>query len=304
MPLDYHLDRKVTLKATPEHSPLYGWAISEVDEKGKAGPDQIPWPWAFDFTARSCEVLAGTEIRTVDYVDKPIATPTVKESRSIYAKLRPGLSDDLFDRTNRTRFSMFGTGRMIEDFQLRILPASANDPESCTAWGCPSYTTDTDFRDETTPDVIVFTMLVKPETFARYAALIAQGAVSGLTMRVHSVSGFYSDWSPSISTTRVKVLAHSSDQAVESLSEGIDPPRLGGIGEATVIFARRLTFEAKSVAADDGEEEIAEGLLAGTQAEGSAVTDPKLLKAIRGLKRAVWLVVVLLVAILLNLLSR
>jgi hypothetical protein len=96
---------------------------------------------------------------------------------------------------------MFGTDRAIKSFQLDIHPiADPAEQESCKAWGSVSYTSEIDFRDETVDDCIVFYLFVKPETFARYAAKIAHGSVDEMILSVGSVAGFYSEWSPSIST--------------------------------------------------------------------------------------------------------
>ena len=100
---------------------------------------------------------------------------------------------------------MFGTDRAIKSFQLDIHPIT--DPaeqESCAAWGTVSYTHEIDFRNETTEDCIVFYLFVKPETFARYAAKISHGSVDEMILSVGSVAGFYSEWSPSISTRNVR----------------------------------------------------------------------------------------------------
>ena len=46
---------------------------------------------------------------------------------------------------------MFGTDRAIKSFQLDIHPiADPAEQESCRAWGSVSYTTEIDFRNETT----------------------------------------------------------------------------------------------------------------------------------------------------------
>src|SRR5271163_2139112 len=120
--------------------------------------------------------------------------------------LRPGIRRN-GEFVDDVTFSMFGTKRAIRDFTLEIRPLDDSaKAEHCNAWGGVSYTTEIDFRNETVDDCIWFYLYVKPETFARYVALIDQGAIDTIIFSVKSVDGVYSDWSPSISTDKVKVL--------------------------------------------------------------------------------------------------
>ena len=64
-----------------------------------------------------------------------------------------------------------------------------------------------------------------------------------LQIRLRGVSGFYSEWSPSIRTNNVKVLTASKEQVI--ITEGsceITPPRLGDVDEfdMTVIQCHKL----------------------------------------------------------------
>src|SRR5262249_41712376 len=156
------------LHTEQEFKSLYPWAINEIDAHGKTiGRDQIPWDWSLYFTATSC--VLGDSIEIESHIDE--TTPpssTVKQRQVIRVELRPGDGRRKNRWHDETTFSMFGTDRAIKNFQLDIY--SITDPaeqERCTAWGCPSYTDEVDFRDETTDDCIVFNLFVKPETFAR-----------------------------------------------------------------------------------------------------------------------------------------
>jgi len=286
--MEFHLEHGLRLNQKPEHPGLYEWAVNEVDEKGKPiGRDQIPWPWSFVFAALSCEIITSAEVKTVDFMGEALAAPEVAHRRLICAKMRP----DVFRGENdirKTHFSMFGTTRDIKEFGLNIYPLTGEEPESCSVWGSVSYTAEDDLFDRTEPDTIIFSMMVKPDTFARYAALIAQNAVSGLSLRVNAVQGFYSDWSPSISTSAVKVLARGEEQKIEPQAEGIDPPRLGKVGEAELTFTRRLVFERVPTG------EITDEPDPNALPPRSSVADPHVLKAILALKRAVWVAVAVL----------
>jgi hypothetical protein len=247
--VDFHLERGLRLHTEPEHKKLYKWAINEIDSKGRQiGYDQIPWRWSLYFTATSCVLGDSIDIDSIDIKSEFLmeeTTPTppkVVQGQVIRVQLRPGNPRD--DADYETRFSMFGTDRAIKSFQLEIHPIT--DParqESCTAWGTVSYTTEIDFRDETTDDCLIFYLFVKPETFARYGAKIAHGLVDEMTLRVKSAAGFYSDWSPSISTNNVKVLTADSEHKID-LPPGhqVEPPRLGHVGAAELCINRRLEF--------------------------------------------------------------
>lgn len=57
-----------------------------------------------------------------------------RRAQTIVAKLVPGQSD-----LRQTRYSMFGTGREISDFQLNILMLpEGEEQERCRAWGSVS----------------------------------------------------------------------------------------------------------------------------------------------------------------------
>jgi hypothetical protein len=162
----------------------------------------------------------------------------------IRVQLRPGRPLDDDDYFRETTFSMFGTDRAIKSFQLDIHPiADPAEQESCRAWGSVSYTAEVDFTNETTDDCIVFYLFVKPETFARYGAKIAHGLVTEMILRVGSVDGFYSEWSPEVSTDYVKVLTRGSEHKI-TLPPGhqVEPPRLGYVGKAELHINRRLEF--------------------------------------------------------------
>ena len=135
--VDFHLTRSLRLHTKPEHKNLYAWAINEIDAKGQQiGRDQIPWPWTLNFTATSCVLIDSIEIKT-----KTAPAREITQDQVIRVTLRPGIPRDDADFFRKTTFSMFGTDRSIESFQLEIHPiADPAKQESCSAWGSVSYT--------------------------------------------------------------------------------------------------------------------------------------------------------------------
>jgi hypothetical protein len=244
--VDFHLDRGLRLHTDPEHKSLYRWAINEIDAQGQqVGQDQIPWVWSLNFTATSCVLGDSFNIESQFQEEEATPPPKITQRQVIHVQLRPGRP---WDDEEETSFSMFGTDRIIKSFQLDIHPIT--DPakqESCSAWGSVSYTTEIDFRNETTDDCVTFSLFVKPETFARYGAKIAHGLADEIHLRVNAVAGFYSEWSPSISTDRVKVLAGGEEHKV-ILPTGLDfkPPRLGEVGSAELFINRHLEFRKRA----------------------------------------------------------
>lgn len=304
--MEFHLTRGLRLQTDPEHKNLYKWAINEIDQEGRVvGRDQIPWPWTLNFTATSCSLGDSLEIKTKAASD----AREVEQRQHIRIKLRPGTERDDENFFRRTTYSMFGSDRAIKDFQLDIYPITdpATQQESCSAWGSVSYTSEIDFRKETTDDCIGFYMYVKPETFGRYAAKIAHGLVDEIVLSLRSVSGFYSDWSPSISTNSVKVLTEGSEQNVAMPPQiQFELPRLGAVWEAQLYINRRLEFN-KPGAAEEAEERTEVGAAKGNQeapAQAPVVGEPRLLKMLGSLRKAAWVIVTLLALIFVSMLQR
>lgn len=201
---------------------------------------------------------------------------------------------------------MFGTDRAITEFQLDIHSiADPTENESCTAWGSPSYTAETDFRNETMDDCLVFYLFVKPETFARYAAKISHGAVDEIVLAVGAVDGFYSEWSPSISTRDVKVLTRGDEHKVERADNaGLEPPRLGSVGDAKLYINRRLEFgmqKSDDETLDEDTHDLGTIRITPEAHAPGSNTDPQVIKALVSLRRAAWWIVVLLALLFITL---
>jgi len=316
--VDLHLERELRLHTEPKR----GWTINEIGPDGQQiGSDQIPWEWSFNFTATSCALSDTFEIsQPLDLKFKITAAdgtvteknsgdgkwPTIDQREIIRAQLRPGHPRDDGDDWSQTTFSMFGTNRAIKKFELNIHPlANPADQEECSAWGCVSYTTEIDFRDETTDDCIIFYLFVKPETFARYVTKVANGLVNELILRVGTVHGFYSEWSPSISTRNVKVLTADKEHKVTLPPNHRDEPlRLGYVGEVHLCINRYLELGKRApapVTAEAATEIETDPAQVPAPAAGA---DPRMLKMLRSLRRAAWFIVWLLALIFVLMLMR
>jgi hypothetical protein len=300
--VEYHLEQGLRL-TKPTQKSLYDWAIIEIDAQDQqVGHDQIPWNWSLYFTATSCVLGDGIEIRLPFQSSEATPDPSIAQSQAIRVQLRPGSEGDDRDYFRRTTFSMFGTHRAINSFEMYIHPiADPADKESCTAWGTVSYT----HENRTTEDCIVFYLFVKPETYARYATNLSRGLVNEMVLRVGSVAGFYSEWSPSISTRNVKVLTTGDEQKI-TMPPGVEfePPRLGYVGEAQLYINQRLGKRVPNypAAVEDTADLGNVRVVPATQAPASV--DPHTLQMLGSLRKVAWFIVVLLslifVAILLK----
>lgn len=135
---------------------------------------------------------------------------------------------------------MFGTNRKIKNFQICIIPNSSDeDKEVCELWGFPSYDSEgPDFLNETNSDSVGFNLFLNKNRFDEVASLIESKKVDAAIVRVGGVDGFYSNWSPSISTRDIKILTGS--HVVETSNESkIQLPKLSSVNEFNISF---ITF--------------------------------------------------------------
>lgn len=300
--MEYHVDRRVILSTEGEHTSLYPWSISELTPEGQYGArKQVPWVWTLWFNASDITLYDTVERRTGLLEEPSDDSSSVSHRRSITARLHPS-------RGRRAawevcRYSFFGTDRYISDIDLRVeeLPAG-QDKERCEVWGSPSYSAEgPDFRQERHEDYLGFHLYVRPETFARFATQISLSAVTGVAFGVGGVPGFYSDWSPTVVTNRVKILSSLSDQKVEiPAGNDVNPPRLGRAQEFHLVLSSAHKLQGEDGEEKEQDDEFAEQS-ASRPAAPSAPT-PSLASAqntlagpLNQLRIAAWLIVALLV---------
>jgi len=311
--MEVHLDRGLKIQATPRHKNLYSWAINELDNDGEVlGSDQIPWHWDFYFSAT--EIVLSDEILVSEAgdIDGAPLEARIANKRIITARLvsgDPRREDGWFDRTT---FRMFGTDRAISDIRLNVVPLETErETEICRVLGRVSYTLDSDFRYETVEDWIGFYLKVKPSTFEHYAARISAGTANEVILRVSRVEGFYSAWSPDISTRHVKVLVRGSDHDLH-LPDGfeIEPPRLGSVGEVALTINAKYVQTVATSSSDtenkptDEAQEHAPLLRRETDVSPVGL-DPQTLKLLKSLKGAAhWIIGLLVFLVLVTLLKR
>lgn len=231
--MEYHFDRKVILSTESEHKSLYRWFLREERERSH---DLIPWRWTLNFDLT--EIRLTSSLKVGDRYAEGETKSVVTEKDGIVANLVPA-------GFRPTTYSMFGTDRPLLDLLLIIETVQGDQKESCFAWGCVSYTSELDFRHETMPDVLHFTLYINRSRFEHLAGLIRDKAIDMASLSISQVDGFYSEWSPEISTDNIKVLPEGRDHPVE-IPEGctIHPPRLGKVGEFELFLSSNLKLSA------------------------------------------------------------
>ena len=308
--MEFHIDRQLRMEYETQHKSLYPWSINEVGEQGNlVGRDQIPWEWSVYFIAKSIKLADQFDLDNAGFLttNKDDAVKAT-DRQVIVLSLRPGSQDGDEDSWRTTKLYMFGTSRELTDIRLDIRPlVKFTDPETCTVWGGVSYTAETDFRDETQPDCLVFSLFVRPDTFARYNKNLTSGLVSDVVFRVSSVEGFYSDWSPSISTDSVKVLTRGNEHNVEKPANcDIEPPRLGKVGAMSLYINRHVDLDRPKQ--NSMNQQMSEPAVRKIELEPESIQTVPLLtniighgaiKTLRSIERTTWLMLAVLALILL-----
>ena len=247
--MDFHADYSVILTTDIEHNSLYKWCLQEFDADGEqVGSDLIPWAWSLKFSVSNLRYsfnLSGEDGSGFSLLDGDDALDdeeeketerdiNFKNSEVIVADLTPTVSGSY-----KAAYSMLGTNRNIKDIQLLI---KRSEKDSCDLWGCVRYTYKIDFRNETTDDTIQIYLYLTPEKFDEISGLINSRIVNVASLRLSGVFGFYSNWSPEISTDSIKVLTPLLKDHNLEIPEDcqFDPPRLGRVDEFDLQLGNNL----------------------------------------------------------------
>jgi hypothetical protein len=253
MALDYDTDLKVSLETETELQSLYKWCLKEQKEDGtQVGPDLIPFKWSIFFHSTSFGIQRLISSDSSFRLSEEDQLEPLKFSRqdAIFAKLETGAYEQ--DGWRPPSFSMIGTRRLTQDINLRIQRIDDVESETCRVWGTIAYESEFDFRDEREEDTILITLYLADAKFDSLFDLISRNSVDRLSLRLNDVQGFYSEWSPSISTHFIKVLADLKDQGLEVDEDwGNRIPTLGKVGEASLTVQRTIAARIPERSEDD-----------------------------------------------------
>ena len=305
-----NLESAVRFNREPEQVGLYSWSLLEISASGdKPSHGVIPWDSTVRFVASGLQYYNDYSLSQTIRADETVAIER-HISTALVATLWFDAKYSSASRWLPTKLSMLGTEREVSNISLRIQPLGREDEsEKCVLWGCPSYTTDIDFRDHTFPDLLQIQLAVAPSKFRELSDLAALPTPITLSVTLSRVSGFYSDWSPEISTDRVKILTDIDSHFVDG-APAAEPvlPRLGKVGEFTlsvIQYAAIHTPKPAPMSDDEGPEvDAPSAIIAVTSPEVDALH--RLLREVSTTRRAVasattpiWIAVVLLGLLLL-----
>ena len=244
---DCHLEREIRLSEESEYN-LYSWSLQEFNEEGeKIGDDQVPWGRSLRFIASEFRYFHSIEIDSSDESDHEEDNEPDEEPELIYAILHPGICIDGKRLKRDTSYSMFGTNRRVKQFGLQIHKLEESiDKERCNLWGFVNYTSEIDFLDYTTDDTVEIDLWLAPKRFNKLVEIIGARRADMVQVDLGRVSGFYSEWPPSISTNNIKILTAEKDQEIVFPDNcEIDPPRLGDVGEFNITIMQRDNINPK-----------------------------------------------------------
>lgn len=239
--MDYRVDHRVLLSTEREHKNLYSWSIKEFDGRGKQiGQDQVPWGWSQRFEV--IELIPSCNLRMEKSNSADTETATRAEvSEHLYGKLRPSI-----EKRQSGLYSMFGAQRQITDFGLFIYKAKDGDGDSCRLWGTIGYSSEWDFEQIVQEDSVQIYVQLAAEKFEHVMSFVKFPRPTSAELRLTGVSGFYSEWSPSIRTDSIKVLANAKDQGLEDPEGlGYSPPALGEVHEFELQFRQQYPLILK-----------------------------------------------------------
>lgn len=244
MALDYDLDLKVSLETETKHQSLYKWCLKETKENGDQGRDLIPFQWSTAFHSTSFGVQRSISSQHSFRFDQEDEIKPLEFSKEdvIFGKLESGYYDN--DGWRAPSIAMVGSSRKVLDISLRIKRIDDVQQETCQVWGSVAYESENDFRNEREEDTLLISFYLEHEKFNSLFELVSKNQVNRLTVRLSDVEGFYSEWSPSISTNFIKVLGRVETHGLQVDEEWKKRiPTLGKVGEASLTVER--TLEAK-----------------------------------------------------------
>jgi hypothetical protein len=232
--MKYELDNRVVLSSERENKSLYPWSIKEFNNGGQQiVRDQVPWDWSLYFEV--AELIPTCRIQSRRAADDQAGSFDLSEF--LCGKLKPCVRS-----REAGHYSMFGTQRTINEFDIFIYKAD-DDKDRCHLWGSTSFASDIDFEDVLTPDCVGVYVHLSAQKFDQLMKFVKFPRPTSAEIRLTGVDGFYSEWSPSIRTDSIKVLANASDQGLEN-PEGLTlkPPVLGNVREFDFTLRQKYPF--------------------------------------------------------------
>ena len=244
--MEYRFDRKISLNINTELN-LYEWCLNEINNNNKVGDDYIPFRHSNYFLAQSFRVLREVSIKKEYNENLVIPKNKTTDDIEIRGYLLP---EDHF-----IKYSMFGTDREINNFEivihknsskkikelfdLKIISNLSQEEEWCELTGI----IETKHDDLELPDSLYLYVFLNEKRFAEIVELIESKKLDKIRLRLGGVNGFYSYWSPSIDTHKIKVL--TKDHIIDTNGDNkTDILRLGYVNEFNIYFESNFNYQS------------------------------------------------------------
>lgn len=225
--MKYELAKKIEIKE--DINDIYKWCLNEVDIKtGERGEDLIPWASYLYFMGSSFKIV--NELFSADCIDSVDGANKAcsKFSQAVVGVFHPGVCSDGENLDDVVEFSMFGRDKPITEIGVRI--TSDGGAESFKLDGSPAYVYELDFSKRYQKDWVEFNINLSKVNFDKLVELVDLNKVESATLLLKTVPGFYSERSPSIKTSFIKIL--TAEHKIENIGVSKKkPPVLENFGE-------------------------------------------------------------------------
>jgi hypothetical protein len=259
--MEDHLDFVLEVGLEEEYASLYAWYIQELDGAGNpVGEKLIPWRGYHQFSLKGVRYSTCVQRRFRDELDdEAFADLDLLDGKALVRRISGWLKPQ-----GEVVYSMLGTERELSKINFTVTPTSCSESgeEGIKIMGGVSYTAEIDFRDDTTPDWLSVDITIDDQSFNHFVEQVLRGNVQG-QLSIDSPEGFYSEWSPSISTNRLKILNQmpsskwvKPDQRLVHKSvpdaSSVTPPRLGFVRQFSLTLTSMFRVGKSSLReADD-----------------------------------------------------
>lgn len=251
--MDRNLDKTLQITKETEFKSLYSWSIQEVDAEGNVGKDKyIPFRWSLFFDALNISYLAQLKREDADVEDD---IDDIRYLNIDDGKIHADLSLNARGESFAPDIRFFGSDRNINNFSLTIFPVSSHkkEEEACYLWGFPETEHEWDFQREVSPDAIYVEMYVNLERFIELKELVIAKSLSGLNISISRAEGLYSEWSPSIRPTDIKVLTTDNKdiQIKDDELKNLETSPVGKVPEWTLNVNTNQEFVFPKIVDED-----------------------------------------------------
>lgn len=240
--MEYQLDRRLGLHIHPDRQPPENWSIFEVDADGKRYRENLePYGGYERFTIVSFTLDDRVEV--VSASDHPYYLEAKDEDsswgRSIRARIEPHV-DQASVGGGSARYFMLGCDKPVQHFELHVFASTEGKRDECIALGSPPYDS-LDLPLGGAGNYISFHFGLSQDKFDKLWDKVSAGRISGATLTVSRVDGFYAKWNSLEGPESIAVLTKEKPHKLK-LPDGFGsaPPTLRQVGNAVLEVPHRI----------------------------------------------------------------